>query len=179
MNPRLETVYFGSGPFRSKASLFAQLHGVCETHVGYMGGWAIDPSEVNASSGMSGHTEVVEVTFDTNQTKFSALLKAFFSFHDATHAREEKGGLYRSIVFCRKAKQKIVTERAIALLRQHGLEVVTQVKDATVFWVADTDQQTRFALARPVGAEPTVAPETLSLLQAAKQYAGEQLQVAP
>ncbi len=141
MSARTETVYFGSGGFWSRQPLFDKLHGVVGTRSGYMGGWGVNPTRDQVSSGMTGHTEVVEVTFDTNLTKFRTLLKAFFSFHDPTVAREEKGGQYRSIVFCRKAKQNIVTERAIALLRDNGLDVVTQVKDAGLFWVAPEGQQ--------------------------------------
>ncbi len=141
MSPRTETVYFGSGGFWSRQPLFDQLHGVVSTRSGYMGGWGMHPTRDQVNSGMTGHTEVVEVVFDTNRTKFRTLLKAFFTFHDPCIAREAKGGQYRSIVFCRKAKQNIITERAIALLKDNGVEVVTRVKDAGLFWAANPDLQ--------------------------------------
>ena len=113
----------------------AQLHGVTATRRGAMGGWTVSPSQEQLNSGLTGHAEVVEVDFDTNSTNLRHLLKAFFSFHDATVDRTQlRGGQYRSVVFCRKAKQKIVTRRAIDLLAGNGLEVSTQVKDAGIFW---------------------------------------------
>ncbi len=164
MTPRTETVFFGSGGFWSRQPLFDRLHGVVGTRSGYMGGWGVNPTRDQVNSGMTGHTEVVEVTFDTNLTKFRTLLKAFFSFHDPTVAREEKGGQYRSIVFCRKAKQNITTERAIALLRDNGLEVVTRVKDAGLFWVASDVQQHHAALDKRL---PPGAFQDVTLVEAA------------
>ena len=164
MSARTETVFFGSGGFWSRQPLFDQLHGVVDTRSGYMGGWGVNPTRDQVNSGMTGHTEVVEVTFDTNLTQFRTLLKAFFSFHDPTIAREEKGGQYRSIVFCRKAKQNIICERAIALLRDNGLDVVTQVKDAGSFWVAEERQQHHAAASSQLGVG---AFEGVTLVEAA------------
>ena len=132
---RIEQVYFGGGPARKLESLMAQLHGVTGTRRGAMGGWTVSPSREQLNSGLTGHAEVVEVDFDTNSTNLRHLLKAFFSFHDATVDRTEvRGGQHRSVVFCRKAKQNIVTRRAIDLLASNGLEVSTRVKDAGIFW---------------------------------------------
>ena len=133
--PRVEQVYFGGGPARKLEPLMAQLHGVVGTRRGAMGGWTVSPSQEQLNSGLTGHAEVVEVDFDTNSTNLRHLLKAFFSCHDATVDRTEvRGGQHRSVVFCRKAKQNIVTRRAIDLLVGNGLEVSTLVKDAGIFW---------------------------------------------
>lgn len=101
----------------------------------------MDPSYRQVCEKTTGHAEVVEVTYDSELTRFPALLKAFFSFHDATRDRTAKGGQYRSVVFYRKAKEQILSERAIELLREHGLAITTLVEPAKVFWPAEDRHQ--------------------------------------
>ena len=138
---RLETIVFGCGCFWTKEHLFRQLHGVVDTRVGFMGGWAMNPTYAQVCEKTTGHAEVVEVTYDCDQTRFPHLLKAFFSFHDATRDRTKKGGQYRSVVFYRKAKERIMTERAVELLRGHGLDVTTTIEPAQIFWPASARHQ--------------------------------------
>lgn len=170
MKPRIEQVYFGGGPVRRLEPLLAQLHGVAATRRGAMGGWTVSPSQEQLNSGLTGHAEVVEVDFDTNETKLRHLLKAFFSFHDATVDRTtERGGQYRSVVFCRKAKQAIVTRRAIDLLAGNGHEVITLVKDAGIFWPsASANEHYTRAATRHLRVVPEAELEEMSLLEAAK-----------
>ena len=170
MKPRIEQVYFGAGAWRQVGPLFAQLHGVTGTRAGYMGGWTVQPSVEQIASGLTGHAEVVEVDFDTRQTSLRSLLKAFFSFHDATvDRRRVGGGQYRSVVFCRKAKQNIVTRRAIELLAANDLEVATEVKDAGIFWPAEVRTDHYAARARRLTAEvPADLTDDMSLVEAAR-----------
>ena len=166
---RLETAYFGCGCFWTKEYLFSQLHGVHATRTGYMGGWTVDPTYQEVCSKTTGHAEVVEVVFDTTKTRFRHLLKAFFSFHDATRDRKDNGGQYRSVVFCRKAKHRIVSERAIDLLRNNGLDVRTEVESAAVFWPAEDRHQNYIRRQNNPGTKshhPTL--KEVSLLDAAK-----------
>ena len=138
---RLATATFGCGCFWTKEHLFGQLHGVTATRVGFMGGWVMNPTYRQVCEKTSGHAEVVEVTYDTELTRFPALLKAFFSFHDATRDRSAKGGQYRSVVFYRKAKERVIAERAVELLREHGLSITTAIEPAKVFWPAEARHQ--------------------------------------
>ncbi len=140
-NPRLATATFGCGCFWGKEHLFSQLHGVTSTRVGFMGGWKMDPSYHEVCEKTTGHSEVVEVTYDPDLTRFPYLLKAFFSFHDATIDRRDGGGQYRSVVFHRKAKEQILAQRAIELLRESGLAVSTVVLPAQIFWEAEARHQ--------------------------------------
>ena len=170
MSPRIEQVYFGAGAWRQVQPLFAQLHGVTATRAGYMGGWTVQPSPEQIASGLTGHAEVVEVNFDTRQTSLRSLLKAFFSFHDATiDRRKVGGGQYRSVVFCRKAKQHIVTRRAIELLADNELPVATEIKDAGIFWPAETAGAHATQRARRYARElPADLTDDLTLVEAAQ-----------
>lgn len=170
MSERIEQLYLGGGPSRKLEPLLAQLHGVKATRRGVMGGWAVAPSQEQVDSGMTGHAEVVEVDFDTNATKLRHLLKAFFSFHDATVDRTgERGGQHRSVVFCRKAKQTIVTRRAIDLLARNDHPVATIVKDAGIFWPAkDTNDHYGQAATRYLREVPEERLKGMSLVEAAQ-----------
>ena len=168
---RRATATFGCGSFWTKRRLFGALHGVTDVRVGYMGGTTLNPTQQQVAQKTTGHTEVVEVTYDPDQTRFPQLLKAFFSFHDATRDRSGKGGQYRSVVFCRKAKEEIIAKRAIELLRREGLEVTTRVESAQIFWEAAPSPQR--GTARTLrAADDRDAPSTrlagLSLVEAAR-----------
>ena len=137
-----------------------------------MGGWTHNPSYQDVSGKMTGHAEVVEVTYDTTVTRFPQLLKAFFSFHDACRDRTIKGGQYRSVVFYRKAKERIIAERAVELLRKNGVEVTTKVEPAQIFWEAEKQHQGYAA--RSEGYDklaPNPALDAATLEEAATQQA--------
>ncbi len=170
---KIATAIFGCGHFWSKEPLFQQLHGVLSTRVGFMGGWTLDPTYAEVNQKMSGHAEVVEVTYDTTQTRFPQLLKAFFSFHDATRDRSTKGGQYRSVVFYRKAKERIITERAIELLRKNGVAATTEIKPAQIFWEAEKPLTTRPSKpVATVAAAPRPNLKQMSLQDAARCFVG-------
>lgn len=138
---RLTTAVFGCGCFWTKEHLFSQLHGVVSTRVGFMGGWVMNPSYAEVCQKTTGHAEVVEVTFDRDITSYSQLLKAFFSFHDSSRDRRSKGGQYRSVLFCRKAKERVIAERAIELLKDSGMAVFTTVEPAGILYEAEKRHQ--------------------------------------
>ena len=165
---RLTTAVFGCGCFWTKEHLFGQLHGVVSTRVGFMGGWTIEPTYRQVCEKTTGHAEVVEVTYDSELTRFPTILKAFFSFHDATRDRSTKGGQYRSVVFYRKAKERVIAERAVELLREHGLEITTRIEPAKVFWPAEERHQ-RYVARTGLRAEasPSQQLESMTLEEAA------------
>ena len=164
---RQATAIFGCGCFWHKEHLFRQLHGVIKTRVGFMGGWQHAPTYQEVCAKGTGHAEVVEVTYDTTLTRFPQLLKAFFSFHDATRDRTVKGGQYRSVVFYRKAKERIIAERAIELLKDNEVNVTTQVVPAQIFWEAEQPKQHVTPQAKPL-LPNTAELKAMSFMQAAQ-----------
>lgn len=117
------------------------MSGVISTRTGYMGGTFDNPTYHKVCTKTTGHAEVVEVTFDPELTSLEALLKGFFSFHDATQDRRGKGGQYRSVVFWRKQEEYVKLASLLESLQLADLEVSTSIEKAGVFWEAEPRHQ--------------------------------------
>jgi len=120
------------------------MKGVISTEVGYTGGRTDHPSYQDVCSGNTGHYEATEVVFDPGLTTFEEVAKLFFEIHDPTewnHQGPDWGEQYRSAVFFRNESQKMITEKLIRELKEKGFQVVTEVKPATTFWIAENYHQ--------------------------------------
>lgn len=69
-----------------------------KTEVGFMGWSTINPSYEDVCYNLTGHVEVVQVTFDPSIVNYSQLLKVFLDNHDITAVREALSQ-YRSVIF--------------------------------------------------------------------------------
>src|SRR5262245_22064643 len=65
-------------------SVFRDLKGVEKVESGYSGGQYPNPTYRDVCSGMTGHAEVVQITFDPSVVSFRDLLSVFFTIHDPT-----------------------------------------------------------------------------------------------
>ncbi len=72
-----ETVYLAAGCFWPVEYRLSRLPGVLKTQVGYAGGTVSNPSYKQVCLGNTGHTETVEVVFDSTKLSFLALLEGF------------------------------------------------------------------------------------------------------
>ena len=98
----LQQAVFGLGCFWGAERRFWQQPGVFSTAVGYAGGLTPNPTYEEVCSGLTGHTEVVLVVFDPQQTSFEALLKVFWEVHNPTQGMRQgndKGTQYRSAIY--------------------------------------------------------------------------------
>jgi peptide-methionine (S)-S-oxide reductase len=72
----LEMAVFGMGCFWGAERKFWEAQpGVYTTAVGYAGGYTPNPTYEEVCSGRTGHTEVVLVVFDPNQTSYEDILR--------------------------------------------------------------------------------------------------------
>lgn len=111
------------------------------TRVGYTGGHKEFPTYKDVCAKTSGHAEAVEVAYDPERTSFETLARLFFELHDPTIDRRDRGGQYRSAIFCQDEEQKAVAAQLIEELRSNGREVVTQLEPAATFWQAEARHQ--------------------------------------
>jgi peptide-methionine (S)-S-oxide reductase len=127
--------------------VFEQLRGVQRVESGYAGGMLADPTYKMVCSGLTGHAEVVQVTFDPAVLSFREILEVFFAIHDPTTLNRQGadvGTQYRSAVFYHSPEQKRVAEELIAELNAAGIwdrPIVTQVVPLEKFYPAEDYHQ--------------------------------------
>lgn len=137
----MATAYFAAGCFWSKEFFFSQQPGVVATRTGFAGGHTAAPTYHDVLTKTTGHAETVEVTFDPQQTDFTALAKFFFSIHDPTIDRRDRGGQYRSAIFCTNPEQQTTAQQLVTELQAKGYTVVTEVLPLDAFWPAEARHQ--------------------------------------
>ena len=97
-----ELATFGLGCFWGAEKMFWKLPGVYSTAVGYAGGSTPNPTYREVCSGLTGHTEVVQVVFDPKQVSYGDLLRTFWEGHDPTQGMRQgndSGTQYRSAIY--------------------------------------------------------------------------------
>src|SRR5262245_66079411 len=149
-SPAREVATLGGGCFWCLEAVFEQLRGVEKVVSGYTGGSVPDPSYRAVCSGLTGHAEVVQVTFDPAVTTYRDVLEVFFAFHDPTTLNRQGpdvGTQYRSAIFYHTQQQKQTAEQTITELNAAGLwpqPIVTQVVPLEKFYPAEDYHQGYF-----------------------------------
>src|SRR5271170_2028040 len=85
----VETAIFGMGCFWGAERIFWEADGVYTTAAGYAGGITPNPTYEEVCGGMTGHSEVVLVAFDTAKTNYDAMLRLFWEGHDPTQGMRQ------------------------------------------------------------------------------------------
>ncbi len=140
--------YFAGGCFWGVEHYMEQLDGVLAVDSGYMGGHVESPSYDDVSSQTSGHLETVRVRYDPARIDYEAIAKRFFEIHDPTQPDGQGvdvGPEYLSAVFYGNADEQRTTLALIERLKARGYDVVTQVRPAERFWVAEGYHQDWYA----------------------------------
>jgi peptide methionine sulfoxide reductase msrA/msrB len=143
-----ELAYLAGGCFWGVEHFLEQIDGVYSVESGYMGGTVEDPSYAEVSGKETGHLETVRVRFNPRKVTYEAVAKRFFEIHDPTQADGQGpdiGPQYRSAVFYVSPEQKRVAEALIERLRERGHDVVTELRPAGPFYVADDKHQDYYA----------------------------------
>jgi peptide-methionine (S)-S-oxide reductase len=143
-----ETAVFAGGCFWGIQGVFQHTKGVTQAVSGYAGGNKTTAHYEIVGSGMTGHAESVQVTFDPKQVSYAQLLQIFFSVaHDPTQLNmqyPDQGTQYRSAIFFADPVQKQAAERYIAQLDAAKVfphKIVTQVTPLTQFYPAEDYHQ--------------------------------------
>ncbi|MEC7356594.1 MAG: peptide-methionine (S)-S-oxide reductase MsrA, partial [Planctomycetota bacterium] len=99
---KLAMATLGSGCFWCTEAFFQEVKGVKKVESGYSGGPVENPTYKAVCSGLTGHAEVVQVTFDPAVVSFTEILEIFFRTHDPTTLNRQGadvGTQYRSAIF--------------------------------------------------------------------------------
>ena len=148
--PGKEITTLGGGCFWCIEAAFDQLKGVESVESGYMGGKHPNPSYEDICTGVTGHAEVVQITFDPSVISFRDILQVFFSLHDPTTLNRQGndvGTQYRSIIFNHSREQEDTAKEVIATLTAEKLfdtPIVTEVSPAQPFYMGEDYHQEYF-----------------------------------
>ena len=138
---------FAAGCFWCTEEAFEKVPGVVAAVSGYMGGTMQEPSYPLVSTGRTGHSEVVQVTYDPKKVSYEHLLDVFWVNHDPTaldHQFCDHGSQYRPGIFYEGAEQKRLAEASKAKwekLKPFREPIVTPIEAASTFWPAEAYHQ--------------------------------------
>ncbi|QAA81024.1 peptide-methionine (S)-S-oxide reductase [Aequorivita sp. H23M31] len=145
-NNELQKLTVGGGCFWCTEAVFDQIKGVEKIVSGYSGGTVPGtPTYREVCSGLTGHAEVIQVSFDPNIISYKDLLEIFMTSHDPTTLNRQGadvGTQYRSVIFYHDEQQKEIAEKVINEMSSYfDNPIVTELSHLGAFFPAETDHQ--------------------------------------
>lgn len=151
MSTTIERATLAGGCFWCLEAVYLELKGVTGVQSGYAGGKRPNPTYEQVCSGVTGHAEVVQVSFDPEIVSYKELLDIFFTIHDPTTLNQQGGDVgtqYRSAVFFESADQERLAKETIAEFDAAKVwddPIVTEVAPLEKFWPAEEYHNNYFA----------------------------------
>jgi peptide-methionine (S)-S-oxide reductase len=152
MEKELKTATFGAGCFWCTEAVFLNLNGVTKVVSGYSGGKVKNPTYREVCSGLTGHAEVTQITYDPKLISYADLLEVFWNTHDPTTLNKQgadEGTQYRSAVFyANDEEKKIAEDYKKQLDASHVFKnpIVTEISPLINFYPAEDYHQNYYAL---------------------------------
>jgi len=146
----VEKATFAGGCFWCTEEAFEKVQGVIDAVSGYMGGKVKNPTYEQVSTGQTGHTEVVQVTFDPAKVTYDQLLDVFWLNHDPTVLNRQfcdGGSQYRPEIFVHGDEQKRLAEASKAKWEKQKpfrQKLLTPITPASEFWPAEDYHQSYY-----------------------------------
>lgn len=142
----MELMTVGGGCFWCIEAVINEIRGVNKVVSGYTGGTAPGkPTYREVCSGLTGHAEVVQVSFDPNVIAYEDLLIVFMTSHDPTSLNRQGGDVgtqYRSAIFYHNEGQRTIAERVIQEMQPYYENpIVTEIRPLNVFYEAEDYHQ--------------------------------------
>lgn len=169
----LQKAVFAGGCFWGVEGVFERIKGVKSAVSGYAGGAKATAVYEITGSGMTGHAEAVEVTYDPAVVSYGTLLRVFFSVaHDPTQLNRQgpdTGSQYRSALFTRGPEQERIARAYVAQLERAGTwkpKIVTTFEGAKPFYAGE-DYHQNYLRAHP--SQPYIAINDIPKVEALKR----------
>ncbi|HEY9488043.1 MAG TPA: peptide-methionine (S)-S-oxide reductase MsrA, partial [Chryseosolibacter sp.] len=119
---------------------------------GYTGGKVKNPTYKEVCSGLTGHAEVVQLTYDPGLISYDQLLEIFWKTHDPTTLNKQGadiGTQYRSVIYYHNEDQKNKAEfykKRLEEEKAFDKPIVTDIAPATSFYKAEDYHQNYYNL---------------------------------
>ena len=142
----IQQATFGGGCFWCTEAVFQEVKGVEKVVSGYSGGNVPGhPTYREICSGLTGHAEVIQLTFDANIISYEDILVIFMTTHDPTTLNRQgadRGTQYRSVICYHNDEQKEIAEIvAKEIAPYYENPVVTEISPLDVFYEAEKEHQ--------------------------------------
>ncbi|MCX7025001.1 MAG: peptide-methionine (S)-S-oxide reductase MsrA [Spirochaetes bacterium] len=148
MDITLRTAVFGGGCFWCMEAVYELVPGVVDVENGFAGGSRKEPSYEQVSTGLTGHAEVVKLTFDPAKVSYAELLDLFWKMHDPTQVDRQgadTGDRYRSIILYTDENQRLEAERSMAAIsKELTAPLATELSPLVAYWPAEDCHQDYF-----------------------------------
>ncbi|MGE5391599.1 MAG: peptide-methionine (R)-S-oxide reductase MsrB [Deltaproteobacteria bacterium] len=144
---QFELATFAGGCFWCMVAPFEALDGVIKVISGYTGGHRVNPTYSEVCSGITGHYEAVQITFDPDRVSYEKLLETFWRQVDPTDAGgqfADRGSSYRTAVFYHSDEQRQAADLSRNVLEHSGLfssRIMTEIIPAGHFYPAEDYHQ--------------------------------------
>lgn len=142
----LQIATVGGGCFWCTEAVFQEIKGVEKVVSGYSGGNAPGhPTYREICSGLTGHAEVVQITFNANIITYEAILVIFMTTNDPITLNKQgadRGTQYRSVIYCHNDEQKEIAKIVIKKIAPYYENaIVTEICPFDIFYEAEKEHQ--------------------------------------
>ncbi len=145
-----EVALLGGGCFWCIEAVYNRVQGVISAVSGYAGGENPHPTYKEVCSGITGHAEVVKITYDPDIVSYEDLLDIFWVIHDPTTLNRQgadTGTQYRSVIYYYNNEQREAAEAAVEQAqRLFDDPIVTELSPAPEFFEAEAYHQNYYNL---------------------------------
>lgn len=150
----MKKIWLAGGCFWGIEAYFAQLKGVVSTTVGYGQGITDQPTYQQVCTGMTGHTEVCEITYDEKILPLPKLLEHFFRVIDPTALNRQgpdQGTQYRTGVYYKSEEDKEIIANFMQRMKPYYSDpIVVEVEPVARYFPAE-DYHQRYLAKTPGG----------------------------
>jgi peptide-methionine (S)-S-oxide reductase len=142
-----EKITFGAGCFWCVEAVFQQIKGVTKVESGYSNGKLPNPTYKEVCSGLTGHAEVCQLTYNPQLVSFETLLEVFWKTHNPTTLNRQGadvGTQYRSGIYFHNTEQGQIAKAWKDRLNSDRVfpdPIVTEIVPVGTFYKAEDYHQ--------------------------------------
>jgi len=143
----MEKALFAGGCFWCMVEPFDSQPGIEAVISGYAGGHVENPTYEQVLSQTTGHTEVVQITYDPEKMSFEQLVEIYWEVTDPTDASGQfmdRGDNYRPVIYYYSDSQKTIAEQSkqtLADSNKYKDPIVVTIEEAPTFYRAEDEHQ--------------------------------------
>jgi peptide-methionine (S)-S-oxide reductase len=142
-------ITLGAGCFWGPEAKFKKLKGITKTEVGFMGGKQKNPGYYDVVYKNTGHTEVVQLTYDEKKISFEEIIHTYIGLIDPTRKTKDQ---YQNTIFFHTRKQELYAKKYLReLQKNYEKHIEIKLKKATPFYRAEEYHQNYYGKHKLLG----------------------------